>query len=157
MSNLFVVGFNEPHKAQEVRLELHELQSEYLLDLKEVVVAVKDEKGKVKLHETGNLQPGDSGVFSGFCGSLTALIFLNATTGAASGALAEVGITHHLMKELAGVLIPGGSALFVLVGRPSPDRERVLEELHGIGGKILKTSVSHEDAAKLQAALSAAR
>ena len=32
-----------------------------------------------------------------------------------------------------------------------------LQELHGIGGKILKTSVSHEDAAKLQAALSAAR
>ena len=61
------------------------------------------------------------------------------------------------MKELAGVLIPGGSALFVLTGRPSPDRERVLEELHGIGGEILKTSVSHEDAAKLQAALSAAK
>jgi uncharacterized membrane protein len=51
---------------------------------------------------------------------------------------------------------PGGSALFVLVRRPSPDRERVLKELKGIGGKILKTSVTHEDAAKLQAALSAA-
>ena len=157
MSNLFVIGFDEPHKAEEIRLKLQGLQSEYLLDLKEVVTAVKDQKGKVKLHETGSLQPADSGVFSGFCGSLTALIFLNATTGAASGALAEVGITHHFMKELAGVLIPGGSALFALVGRPSPDRERVLEELHGIGGKILKTSVSHEDGAKLQAALSAAR
>jgi uncharacterized membrane protein len=157
MSNLFVIGFDEPHKAEELRLKLHELQRQYLLDLKEVVVAVKDEKGKVKLHETGSLPPGDSRVYSGFCGSLTALIFLNATTGAGSGALAEVGITPHFMKDLAGVLIPGGSALFVLVGRPSPDRERVLEELHGIGGKILKTSVSHEDAAKLQAALSATR
>ena len=157
MSNLFVVGFDEPHKAEELRLKLQELQSEYLLDLKEVVVAVKDERGKVKLHEPSSLETGDSPVFAGFCGSLAALIFLNATTGAASGALAEVGITHHFMKELAGTLIPGGSALFVLVGRPSPDRERVLEELKGIGGKILKTSVTHEDAAKLQAALSAAR
>ena len=78
-------------------------------------------------------------------------------TGAASGALADVGITDQFMKELAGTLIPGGSALFVLVRRPSPDRERVLKELKGIGGKILKTSVTHEDAAKLQAALSAAR
>jgi uncharacterized membrane protein len=51
----------------------------------------------------------------------------------------------------------GGSALFVLVRRSSPERERVLKELEGIGGKILKTSVSHEDAARLQAALSAAR
>jgi uncharacterized membrane protein len=30
-------------------------------------------------------------------------------------------------------------------------------KLHGIGGKILRTSVSHEDAAKLQAPLSAAK
>ena len=157
MSNLFVIGFDEPHKAEDLRLKLQELQSEYLLDLKEVVVAVKDEKGKVKLREAGSLETGDSPVFAGFCGSLAALIFLNAATGAASGALADVGITHHFMKELAGTLVPGGSALFVLVGRPSPDRERVLEELKGIGGKILKTSVTHEDAAKLQAALSAAR
>jgi uncharacterized membrane protein len=157
MSNLFVVGFDEPHKAEEVSLKLQELQSEYLLDLEEVVVAVKDEKGKVKLRQAGSLLTADDAVFAGFCGSLTALIFLNATTGAASGALADVGITHHFTKELAGTLIPGGSALFVLVRRPSPDRERVLKELNGIGGKILKTSVSHEDAAKLQAALSAAR
>ena len=33
MSNLFVVGFDEAHKAEEVRLELQKLQSEYLLDL----------------------------------------------------------------------------------------------------------------------------
>jgi uncharacterized membrane protein len=157
MSNLFVVGFDEPHKAEEVSLKLQELQSESLLDLEEVVVAVKDEKGKVKLHQAGSLQPADNTVFGGFCGSLTTLIFLNATTGAASGALADVGITDHFMKELAGTLIPGGSALFVLVRRPSPDRERVLKKLNGIGGKILKTSVSHEDAAKLQAALNAAR
>lgn len=157
MSNLFVVGFDEPHKAEEVSLKLQELQSEYLLDLEEMVVGVKDEKGKVKLRQAGSLSTPDDAFFAGFCGSLTALIFLNATTGAASGALADVGITHHFMKELAGTLIPGGSALFVLVRRPSPDRERVLKELSGIGGKILKTSVSHEDAARLQAALNASR
>ena len=157
MSNLFVVGFDEPHKAEEVSLKLQELQGEYLLDLEEVIVAIKDQKGKVKLRQAGSLLTSDDVVFTGFCGSLTSLIFLNAMTGAGSGALADVGITDQFMKELAGTLIPGGSALFVLVRRPSPDRERVLKELNGIGGKILKTSVSHEDAAKLQAALSAAR
>jgi uncharacterized membrane protein len=157
MSNLYVIGFDEPHKAEEVSLKLQELQSESLLDLEEVVVVVKDEKGKVKLYQAGSLQTTDDPVFVGFCQSLTALICLNAMTGAASSALADVGITDQFMKELAGTLIPGGSALFVLVRRPSPDRERVLEELKGIGGKILMTSVSHEDAARLQAALSAAR
>jgi len=55
MSNLLVVGFNDPHKAEEVRLKLLELQGEYLLDLANVVVAVKDESGKIQLHHEGNL------------------------------------------------------------------------------------------------------
>jgi uncharacterized membrane protein len=156
MSNLVVVGFDEPHKADEVCLKLQMLQSEYLLDLEDVVVAVNDEKGKVKLHQAGNLI-ADGAICGGFCGSLTGLIFLNAAEGAASGALTDVGISHHFMKELTATLIPGSSALFVLVRKATPDRDRVLEELKGIGGKILKTSLSHEDEAKLQAALSATR
>lgn len=128
-----------------------------MLDLQDMVVAVKDEKGKVKLHQSGSLATAQSPVFPGFCGSLTALIFLNATTGAAGSALAAVGISQHFMKELAGTLVPGGSALFVLIGRPSPDRENVLKELGGIGGKVLTTSLSHADEARLQDALRAAR
>ena len=157
MSNLFVIGFDEPHQAEEVSLKLQGLQREDLLDLGEVIVAIKDRHGKVKLRQAGGLLTSDNVAFTGFCGSLTSLIFLNATTGTASSALADVGITDQFMKALAGTLVPGGSALFALVRRPAPDRERVLKELNGFGGKILKTSVSHEDAAKLQAALSAAR
>jgi hypothetical protein len=36
-----------------------------------------------------------------------------------------------------------------------PAPEKVLEELKGTGGRILKTSLAHEDEARLQAALSA--
>jgi uncharacterized membrane protein len=43
--------------------------------------------------------------------------------------------------------------LFVLVRKSTPDK--VLEELKGTGGRILKTSLSNEDEAKVQAALSA--
>jgi uncharacterized membrane protein len=35
--------------------------------------------------------------------------------------------------------------------------ERVLEEVAGMGGKILRTSLTHEDEAKLRAALSTAK
>ena len=48
MSTLVIVGYNDPYKAEEVRFKLRKLQSEYLLDLEDAVVAVKDEKGKVK-------------------------------------------------------------------------------------------------------------
>jgi uncharacterized membrane protein len=70
-------------------------------------------------------------------------------------ALSDVGINNQFMKELAENLTPNSSALFVLVRKANP--ERVLEELKGTGGKILKTSLSHEDGGKLQAALDAAQ
>ena len=75
--------------------------------------------------------------------------------GAASGALSDVGINHQFMKDLAANMQPGNSILFVLVRKATPDK--VLEELKGTGGTILRTSLSHEDEAKLQAALSAAK
>jgi len=154
MSTLVVVGYDDPYRAEEVRLKLRKLQSEHLLDLEDAVVAVKDEKGKVKLHQAVNLT-ADGAVSGGFCGSLTGLIFLNAAAGAASGALTDVGINDHFMKELSATLIAGSSSLFVLVRHAKPDE--VLEELKGTGGRILKTSLSHENESKLQAALSAAR
>jgi hypothetical protein len=46
MSNLVVVAFDQLHQAEEVRLKLQKLQSEYLLDLADVVVAVKEKAGK---------------------------------------------------------------------------------------------------------------
>jgi Protein of unknown function (DUF1269) len=45
------------------------------------------------------------------------------------------------MKELAATMTPYSSALFVLVRGSTPDK--VLEEVKGTGGTILKTSLSH--------------
>jgi uncharacterized membrane protein len=156
MGNLFVIGFDEPNQAEEVHFKLQKLQSEGVVDLADVAVAVKDETGKAKLHHAGNLW-AEGAAPQVFCGSLANLIFLNATLGAASGALADVGITDRFMKELATVLIPSRSALFVLTRKPTSDRDRVLEELKGLGGKIFTTSLSHEDEARLQAAFNATK
>jgi uncharacterized membrane protein len=162
MSTLVVIGYDDPYKAEEVRLKLRKLQSEYLIDLEDAVVAVKDASGKVKLHQAVNLTAAGA-VSGGFWGSLIGLIFLNpllglavgATAGAVSGALSDVGINDDFMKDLAATMTNGRSALFVLVRKATPDK--VLEEIKGTGGKILKTSLSHEDEAKLQAALNAAK
>jgi uncharacterized membrane protein len=162
MSTLVVIAYEDKFKAEEVRLMLIKMQKDYLIDLEDAVVAVKDEKGKVKLHQMLNLTAAGA-VSGGFWGTLIGLIFLNplfglaigATAGAVSGALTDVGIDDKFMKELAGALTNGSSVLFVLVRKATPDK--VLEELKGTGGKILKTSLSHDDEAKLQAALSAAK
>src|SRR3974377_2354182 len=149
-------------KAKNARLKLRKLQSEYLIDLEDAVVAVKDNAGKVKLHQAVNLTAAGA-MSGGFWGTLIGLSFLNpilgmavgAGAGAVSGALSDLGINDQFMKDLAATMTPGSSALFVLVRKATPDK--VLEEIKGTGGTVLKTSLSHEDEQKLQAALSASK
>ena len=162
MSTLIAVGYDDQYKAEEIRLKLLKMQKDYLIDLEDAVVAVKDAQGKVTLHQAVNLTAAGA-VSGGFWGTLIGLIFLNpliglavgATAGAVTGALTDVGIDDNFMKNLAASLNTGSSVLFVLVRKATPDK--VMEELKGSGGKILKTSLSHDDEAKLQAALNAAK
>jgi uncharacterized membrane protein len=162
MSDLIVVGYNDEHQAEEVRMKLLKMQHEYLVDLEDAVVAVRDTEGKVKLHQIHNLTAAGA-ISGGFWGALIGLLFLSpilgaaigAGAGAVGGALSDIGIDDNFMKELAGHLSPGSSALFVLVRKMTPDK--VLPQLQGTGGKIIQTSLSNEDESKLQAALNAAK
>jgi uncharacterized membrane protein len=159
MSDLVVIGYDNEFRADEVRLQLLTMQKEYLIDLEDAVVAVKDADGKIKLHQSYPL-PAAGAVGGGFWGLLIGTIFLSpllgaavgAAAGAAAGALSDIGIDDRFMKDLADALKPGSSALFVLVRKATPDK--VLEAIKGAGGTVLKTSLSHEDETKLQAALS---
>src|SRR5262245_32494658 len=142
MSTLVVVGYDDLFKAEEVRLKLWKMQKDYLIDMADAVIAVKDQSGKVKLHQAVNLTAAGA-VSGGFWGALIGLIFLNpllgmavgATAGAVSGALSDLGIDDNFIKDLAATLKPGASALFILVRKATPDK--VLEELAGTGGKVL--------------------
>lgn len=162
MTNLVVIAFDEQHRAEEMRLKLLKMQKDYLVDLEDAAVAIKDDQGKVRLNQMYNLT-ATGAVAGGFWGSLLGLIFLNpllglaagAAAGAAGGALTDVGVDDKFMKELAAGFKNGSSALFVLVRKATPDK--VLAELEGCGGKVLKTSLTHEDEAKLQAALDAGK
>lgn len=162
MSELIVIGYDDLHKAEEVRLTLLKMQKEYLISLEDAVIAVKKPDGKIKLHQMWD--PTSYGLASGsLWGLLIGAIFLTpffgaaigAATGAISGALTDIGINDNFMKELSANLKPGGSALFVLVRKATTDK--VLEELQGTGGKIMKTSLNHEDETKLQQALDQAK
>jgi uncharacterized membrane protein len=162
MSTLVAIGYGDPYRAEEVRLMLRKMQRDYLIDLEDAVVAVKDDQGRVRLNQPSS--PTAAGAASGgFWGALIGLVFMapflglamGAAAGAISGALTDVGITDTFMKELAETMKPGSSVLFALVRTATP--QRVLDELKGTGGKLLHTTLAHEDEAKLQKALSTAK
>jgi uncharacterized membrane protein len=158
MSDLVVIAFPTEAKAEEVRQKLLAMQKEYLLELGDAVVAVKDEKGNIKLNQMINTTTAGA-VGGAFWGTLIGLIFLmplagaalGAASGAVSGALTDLGISNKFMKDTAAAIQPGTAALFVLVRKVTADK--VLEGLKGEGGTVLKTSFDHTKEAALQAAL----
>ena len=158
MSTLVVIDYESEIKAEEVRLALLKMQKEYLIDLADAVVVVRDEKGKVKLRQLYNLTAAGA-ASGGFWGALIGLLFLNplfgfaigAAAGAVSGALKDVGISNDFMKELGQTLKPGTAALCVLIRQMTPDK--VLEEIQKFGGTLIKTNLSHEKEEKLREAL----
>lgn len=162
MSDLIVIGYESLQKAQEVRMQLLKLQKEYLIDLEDSVVVIRKEDGKVHLDQAVNLTT--SGAARGtFWGMLIGAMFLSpflgaavgAASGAISGALSDVGINDSFMKEIGKTLKPGTAALFLLV--KSATEDKVAEHVQGTGGKILKTSLSHDKEDQLQEVLTHAR
>ena len=160
MSDLVAVVFEDETTAFEMRAELAKMQKEYLIEMEDAVVVTKDEKGKIKLHQSVNLTAAGA-VGGSFWGMLIGLIFLNplvgmavgAGAGAISGMLTDIGIDDKMMKEMAESLKPGNSALFVLVKKSTNDK--VLERLKSFAGKgkVFKTSLSKDEEDTLRAAL----
>ena len=159
MSDLVVIAFPTEAKAEEVRQKLLAMQKEYLIEIGDAVIAVKDSKGQVKLNQLINTTAFGAAPGT-FWGALIGLIFLMPLAGAALGAasgtlsgyLTDIGIDDKWMKETATAIQPGTAALFVLVRKVTADK--VLDRLKGEGGTVLKTSLDHTKEAALQAALS---
>lgn len=158
MNTLIAVGFKDEITADEVILELRKLQHEYLIDLEDAAIVIRNKEGKVKIKQTQELTTAGA-MSGGFWGLVFGFIFFNpllgwavgALAGAVSGALADIGIDDNFIREVGSTIEPGTSAIFVLVRKATPDK--VLEELSKFEGKVLKTSLSKEDEAKLQAVL----
>lgn len=161
MSELLVIGYGDKYKADEVRLALVRMQKDHLVDLEDAAVASRDEAGKIKLRQMYHLaNTTTAGIVGGgfwglLVGALLATPALGTAVGAAAGgvaaSLADVGISDKFIKELSGTLLPGSSALFVLVRKAPP--ERVIEEIRPYGGRVLRTSLTKEDENALQHAL----
>ena len=96
-------------------------------------------------------------------GALVGLIFMmplvGAAIGAASGALSgyliDLGINDQFMKDAAQSLNSGNAALFLLIRKMTTDK--VLADLQGVGGTVMRTSFDHTKEEALRDALAGAK
>jgi uncharacterized membrane protein len=160
MSDLVVIVYETEAKAEEMRKKLFGLQKEYLIELGDAAIAVKQPDGNVKLNQLLNTTAaGAAG--GGLWGLLIGMIFLNpllgvalgAASGAISGALSDYGVDDAFMKKLAESLKTGNAALFLQIKKMTGDK--ILHAIKGTGGTVLQTSLDDTKERALRDALAA--
>ena len=155
MSELVVLAFDTETGAEDMRLELMDLQKQKIITLEDAAVVVRKQDGKVKVKQAQSLV-GAGALGGAFWGMLIGLIFwmpwlglaAGALGGALGGALTDTGVDDKFIKEVGDTIEPGHSALFLLVSQSTPDK--LEDELKKYDATVLQTSLSKEDEAKLR-------
>jgi len=157
MTDMVVLAFDGVDTGSNVKNRLIELNNQFLLKLDQVVEVVRKPDGEIKIKEEPRLT-GVGAVSGAFWGLLMGLIFLvpvagfiiGSVSGAVAGHFAKYGISKEYMKEIDAAIHPGQSALFLLVDNVKADR--VIPMLTEFHPKVLRTSLSADQEAKLKEA-----
>jgi uncharacterized membrane protein len=182
MSNLIVVGFkNHKYKAAVALNKLRQMD-EWKDQLDDAVAVYRGYDGELRIDQSYKLTTDEGAAWGTFWGSLIGLVLAipltggatapaaamvaagGALTGAAVGASTgiigadwwkeEYGIPEGFVSEAGSMIQPGDSAIFALVERVF---DGAVKEFEGFGGKVLLTTLTPEQDAKIQKVLNQRR
>lgn len=184
MAELIVVGFKKDmHRASEALNMLQDLNTTWMVDLRDAVAVYRDYKGKLRVDQSYQMTTGEGaawgGLFGGLIGAMLAAPFTaGVSAAAAAGALAagsvsgvalgaslgaidaeswkeDYGISEDFVDRVGTMIQPGDSAVFVLARTINPDL--VADAFRGYGGTILRTTLNDTQRARVEATLQGAR
>lgn len=158
MSTLVAIGYPDETTAAKAAEEVQRLAADLIIEPDAIAVVTRDQDGKY--HTTTNHHGVAGGASWGMVwGLLFGLLFfipvfgmaIGAGLGALLGKVEKTGIDKQFQRQVRDMVQPGTSALFLIVERVTPDK--AVEGLRQFGGTVLKSSLSNEAEAELQAAL----
>ncbi len=183
MSTLMVVGFKKDmFRASNVLNELVDMNYDWTIDLDDAVAAYRDYNGKLRIDASYQLTTGEGAALGGLFGSLIGLtlgaiaapVTAGASAAAAAGVVAagtvgggvvgaatgaldakwwkeDFGIPKEFVEEVGALVQPGDSAIFALLRTADPNL--VAAQFGGYGGVVLSTTLTPEQAHKLEQVL----
>jgi uncharacterized membrane protein len=179
MHDLIVVGFHNQYRAAEVLNELWRLNDDWAVDLDDAVAVYRDRHGNLRYQQSVAPTTDEGAAWGGLWGSLLgALLAAPFTAGAsaavgaaavATGALAggslgiaggaldaewwkeDFGISDDFVESVSKMIGPGDSAIFAWI--ESGDPELVAQRFRGMGGTVLRTTLTPEQSEKLEGVL----
>src|SRR3954447_7296415 len=161
MATLVAIAYPDESTAETARLRVQALEADLIVQADQVAAISRDAEGKYHVTTThGGGGAAGGAWWGGFWGMLFGMLFfvpfaglaLGAGFGALFGHLGEKGIDKAFQEQVRDQVQPGTSALFMIIEKATPDK--AIAALKQYGGTVIKTSLSDEDTAKLQDALS---
>jgi uncharacterized membrane protein len=160
MATLVAIAYPDQTTAEKARQTVQSLEADLVIQADQVAAISRDEGGKYHVTTThGGATSGAGAAWGGFWGLLFGLLFFIPVIGLAVGAgfgalfghLGKNAIDKEFQEQVRDQVTPGTSALFLIVEHATPDKATAA--LRQYGGTVIKTSLSDEDTAKLQEAL----
>jgi uncharacterized membrane protein len=159
MAELIAIGYPDEATAEAAADEARRLSKDLIIESDAIAVIRRDSEGKYHVHTSHN--PVGAGASWGmFWGLLFGILFfvpvfgiaIGAGLGALMGKITKSGIDREFQDQVRDMVKPGTSALFLMIEKVTPDK--AVEAMSKYGGTVLKTSLSKENEAALQDALS---
>lgn len=181
MRDLVLIGFAGERRANQALSELRRLDAAWTADLEDAVTVYRDHGGSLRIQQSYPLESDEGPRWGALWGSLigaalalpltaggsavaaVTAVGAAALTGGAIGATAsaldggwwheEVGVPETFVHKLRDAIQPGGSAILALL-RTAP-LDDITARGRAAGGVVIHTSLSPEQAAKVEAVLRA--
>jgi uncharacterized membrane protein len=158
MPDLIAIGYDDTTTAVQAMEEAERLAADLIIQPDALAAIVRNDEGKYRTI-TNQHVVGGGATWGMFWGLLFGILFfvpvfgmvLGAAFGALGGKLAKGTIDKQFQEQVRDAVKPGTSALFMIVEQMTTDK--ALEALGKFGGTVIKTSLSAEQEAEIQAAL----
>jgi uncharacterized membrane protein len=175
-TELMVIGFEGKHRAAEVLDQLEAMNLSFAIDLKDAVAVYRTDDGRLRLDTSVQPTTEEGAAWGALLGGSIGALLLAPFTAGASAAVAATalgvgaltggvtgaaigaddadtwkrtyGISDEFVQQAGGMVQPGQSAVFVLARASDP--AAVAEKFRGYGGKVLRTTLPKDSAAKLE-------
>jgi uncharacterized membrane protein len=153
MSDLIVIGYDNPQDARQAYDQVQRLQQDFIVDLRGLAIVEVDADGKTHV-DTPNRIIGASATAGAIFGLLLGLLFfvpgmvlLGGAIGALTGKLNKSGIDAEFRNRVENLIEPGHSAVVIMASKITEDK--FAAAMQPFGGTILKTSLSESDEKEL--------
>jgi uncharacterized membrane protein len=160
---LIALVFDQANTAAEALKSARKLRQEKEGWIHNAAVLVKDEQGKMSLHEIDDVDSRRGTVFGAISGGLVGLLggpvgaIVGATAGAITGRMAakriDMGFSDQYLKKLQDTLQPNSSALLLLVAQERTDE--ALAAFSEFGGRLSRQTLTDDMLARLSAEIEA--